>query len=189
MANPYEKGGVVMANEPARGRLLAQKVADMLSVENLDGYLGTLDPPQSTAIAFEARRSRVPKVVLAELGEGVDVTVAALTKAGDEQDRGSELLLYGLSVGVTAVVSEGVGQASETARADAIEDLVEQIQAFLSDEARQQIVLDDRGAMDSEASLELPFVNDPVFNLQMIREKGIYQSISVFQYTIERSRQ
>lgn len=168
----------------ARGRLLAQHIADLLTDGNLSQFLQANERPQTVAYPFTARRSRIPKVNLDELGNSrADVTVAALTKAGDEQDRGSELLLYGVSVGVTAYVGE-----SESEKSDNVEDLVEQLQNFLSARFNQCLKLDDFDNLDSTAELELPFVNDPIFNLNHLRESGVYQSITVFQYVIERNR-
>ena len=160
----------------ARGRLIAEKlVAKLVTLSESDGV----------SFPFTPRRSRIPKVKLEDLGtERADVTVAALTKAGDEQDRSSELLLYGISVGVTANVG-----TSESEAGDMVEDLVEEIHNFLTKEENQCIQLDSSSDLDDVADLELPFVNDPVFNLNLLQQSGVYQSITVFAYMIERSRE
>jgi hypothetical protein len=104
--------------------------------------------------------------------------------AGDEQDRGSELLLYSVTVGVTANIGD-----PESLYADAAEDLVEEIQELLASEDNQTIDLTGSGSdLDRYAILELPYENDPIFNVQLLREAGLYQSLTVFTYQIERSR-
>ena len=126
------------------------------------------------------RRSRIPKVKLDELGEETaDVTVAALTKVGDEQDRGSEILLYGVTVGVTAYVGE-----SENEKSDLVEDLIEQIQNFVSHVDNQCLKVNDAGLV---VDLELPYVNDPIFNKDLLLT-GIFQSITTFNYLVDQPR-
>lgn len=145
----------------------------------------------SPAYPFTARRARLPKVKKESLGfDAADVTIAALTKAGDEQDRGAELLLYGVSVGVTAnLPSNGTLEPAESETADLVEDLIEQIQNFISDESNRVLTLNaSDGDFDFEAELELPFVNDPIYNFQLMREVGIYQSITIFNYLVEKKR-
>ena len=156
-----------------------------------DALVVILNNMTEPAYPFTARRSRLPKVKKESLGfDAADVTIAALTKAGDEEDRGSELLLYGISIGVTASLpSDGTLEPAESETADMVEDLVEQIQNHLSDESNRVLVLNaSDGDFDFEAELELPFVNDPIYNLQLMREIGIFQSITIFNYLVEKKR-
>jgi hypothetical protein len=150
------------------GRTLATKIVGIL-----------------TANGVSARRARLPVIKKDQLSAGSpDVTVSPASMAGDEQDRGSELLLYSVTVGVTANVGD-----PESSYADAAEDLVEEIQELLASEDNQTIDLTGSGSdLDRYAILELPYENDPIYNVQLLREAGLYQSLTVFTYQIERSR-
>ena len=165
--------------KPARGRLISEALVSIVN---------EMPDPE---YPFTARRARLPKVKKAELGfESADVTIAALTKAGDEQDRGSELLLYGISIGVTAnLPGDENAEPAESDTADMVEDLIEQIQNHVSDEANRILALNVADTdIDFQAELELPFVNDPIYNLELMRETGIYQSITIFTYLVEKQR-
>ena len=160
-----------------RGRAIAKLVAEIIN--------GMPDP----VYPFTARYSRFPKIKKTDLGEIADVTVAPLTLVGDDQDQGSERLNYGITVGVTAGLEAETGPngevipPAESSIADRVEDLVEQIQNYLSHDDRlfQRI----NGYF---VELELPFVNNPVYSLELLREAGIFQSITIFNYLTEVNR-
>ena len=158
-----------------RGRLIVAQIVTALQ--------GMASPEYPMAVSAK----RLPVITIEDLADDTaDVTVAAMTKAGDEQDRGSELLLYGVTVGVTAKATE-----PESATADSVEDLIEQIQNFLSEEGQRVWTLEadpGGGEFDWQAQLELPFENNPIFNVKLLREVGIYQSITVFNYLVEKTR-
>ena len=165
-----------------RGRVISKRIVKMLN----DGLTEPVMP-------FKARFARLPRVEKKGLKLGVaDVTVSPMSKVGDDQDQGSERLNYGITVGVTGTLEAehsqfGVIQPAESSVADLLEDLVEQIQDHLSHDENLFLKFETESE-NYEAELELPFVNDPVYNLELIREAAIYQSITIFNYLSEINR-
>ena len=166
-----------------RGRVISKRIVKMLN----DGLTNPVMP-------FKARFARLPRVEKKGLKLGVaDVTVSPMSKVGDDQDQGNERLNYGITIGVTGTLeseadSEGrTIQPAESKWADMLEDLVEQIQDHLSHDENLFLEIETE-AENYEAELELPFVNDPVYNLELIREAAIYQSITIFNYLSEINR-
>ncbi len=156
---------------PSRGREIAQGVVDLI------------DAGSFSMTAVTSRR-RLPSTDKANLhATDAEVSVAFVGKEGDELDRGSERLQYTIGVAVSARTS-GVGTTTEEARGDAIEDLIEEIQDHLSDEDNRYLSLSGGG----EAELELPFVSDPIYREQLLREAGVYLSITLFNYIFDKSR-
>lgn len=128
--------------------------------------------------SFEIARRRLPPIKKEEMTEGVpEVSVSFVSKEGDEQDRSSEILKYKIAVSVSVHTTK---QEIE----DTVEDFVEELQDFLAKE--DNCVLDIGNGNDVE--LELPFVNDPIYHPELLRDAKVYLSVTVFDYQFDKMR-
>ena len=134
--------------------------------------------PAFSATLNSVNRSRLPAIQKKELpaGEAV-VRVSFVAKEGDEQDRSSEFLIYQIAVSVSAHVPD------ETAE-DNVESFVEEMHDYISE--RDNWILDIGNG--NEAELELPFVNDPIYEPQLLRDGKVFLSVTIFNYRFDKER-
>ena len=127
---------------------------------------------------FNIARRRLPVVKKADLTEGVpEVAVSYVAKEGDEQDRTSELLTYQIAISVSA-------HTPNVELEDKVETFVEELQDFVSKESNYVFDIGN----SNEVELELPFVNDPIYHPELLRDAKVFLSVTVFNYRFDKER-
>lgn len=128
-----------------------------------------------------------------ELLAETQVVVVPARKEGGAIDRQRDELRVDIGIAVTKSV--GIGTTGRETEVEELLGLVEEIQDWISLRANQILTLPaiENGVPAviqpaHNARLVPPFVNDPIFDAKVLREEGIFLSVSVFTYHFEALR-
>lgn len=143
---------------------------------------------ESGSFELDATFSRGSLPVLKkELLSSAQVVVVPSRKEGGAIDRSRDQLR--IDIGIAVTKSVGVGATDRETEVEELLGLAEEIQDWISLRANQVLTLPAVGAQPAHnARLVPPFTNDPIFDPKLLREEGIFLSVSVFTYHYEALR-
>lgn len=128
-----------------------------------------------------------------ELLSETQVVVVPSRKEGGAIDRQREQLR--IDIGIAVTKSVGIGATGRELEVEELLGLVEQIQDWISLRENQILTL---SAIEDDTEAEIqpahnarlvpPFINDPIFDPKVLREEGIFLSVSTFTYHFEALR-
>lgn len=138
-------------------------------------------------------RGALPELSKTDLQTAKGVIIPAAIE-GTEADRGAnEYFDYTVSIGISKNV--GVQASGREAEIDDLVSLVEQVQDFVSWDSQQVLtlpaVLNGSGVEiqpECTARLILPFSNSPIFDGNLLRNEGVFLSVTNFIYHFEKQR-